>query len=134
MSDTDDMHPSFEPDEAGPSDVNKKSKGDKINKKLSKKALEKLKAEDNRKGIIYISRIPPHLVSVKFSCMPPPQIASLLVIFATVRHNSQSYPTCVLLQKPQKLRHMLEQHAEIGRVYLAPEGLSLCHRSSPAYH
>jgi hypothetical protein len=26
------------------------------------------------------------------------------------------------LQKPQKLRHMLEQHAPLGRLYLAPEG------------
>lgn len=26
------------------------------------------------------------------------------------------------VQKPQKLRHMLSQHGEIGRVYLAPEG------------
>lgn len=29
------------------------------------------------------------------------------------------------LQKPQKLRHMLEQHGEIGRLYLAPEAPSL---------
>ena len=27
-----------------------------------------------------------------------------------------------LPQKPQKLRHMLSQYGEIGRVYLAPEG------------
>jgi hypothetical protein len=27
-----------------------------------------------------------------------------------------------LLQKPQKLRHMLEQQAPLGRLYLAPEG------------
>jgi hypothetical protein len=26
------------------------------------------------------------------------------------------------MQKPQKLRQMLEQHAEIGRIYLALEG------------
>lgn len=25
-------------------------------------------------------------------------------------------------QKPQKLRHMLSQYGEVGRVYLAPEG------------
>ena len=26
------------------------------------------------------------------------------------------------MQKPQKLRHMLSQHGEISRLYLAPEG------------
>jgi hypothetical protein len=29
------------------------------------------------------------------------------------------------MQKPQKLRHLLEQHGEIGRLYLAPEAPSL---------
>jgi hypothetical protein len=28
-----------------------------------------------------------------------------------------------ILQKPQKLRQMLEQHGEVGRLYLAPEGV-----------
>jgi hypothetical protein len=28
----------------------------------------------------------------------------------------------IYIQKPQKLRHMLEQHAPLGRLYLAPEG------------
>jgi hypothetical protein len=28
-------------------------------------------------------------------------------------------------QKPQKLRHLLEQHGELGRLYLAPEAPSL---------
>ena len=49
---------------------------------------EKLKAfeeTDRRRGVVYVSRIPPFL-------------------------------------KPIKLRHMLEQFAKIGRVYLAPEG------------
>ena len=31
-------------------------------------------------------------------------------------------PPPPLLQKPQKLRHMLEQYGELGRLYLAPEG------------
>ncbi|KAG7671282.1 putative Pre-rRNA-processing protein ESF2 [Nannochloris sp. 'desiccata'] len=48
------------------------------------KKLEKLKKKYERRGIVYISRLPPHL-------------------------------------KPQKLRHMLEQHAPLGRLYLAPE-------------
>ena len=30
-----------------------------------------------------------------------------------------------LMQKPQKLRHLLEQHGELGRLYLAPEAPSL---------
>lgn len=30
-----------------------------------------------------------------------------------------------LTQKPQKLRHLLEQHGELGRLYLAPEAPSL---------
>ena len=30
------------------------------------------------------------------------------------------------LQKPQKLRHMLSQHGEISRLYLAPEGTDCC--------
>jgi hypothetical protein len=29
------------------------------------------------------------------------------------------------MQKPQKLRHLLEQHGELGRLYLAPEAPSL---------
>ena len=28
-------------------------------------------------------------------------------------------------QKPQKLRHMLSQYGEVGRLYLAPEGTVL---------
>lgn len=30
-----------------------------------------------------------------------------------------------LVQKPLKLRHMLGQYGELGRVYLAPEGTRL---------
>jgi ESF2/ABP1 family protein len=46
------------------------------------------KAKRPKRGVIYISRIPPHL-------------------------------------KPQKLRQMMEQHGELGRLYLAPEAPSL---------
>ena len=49
---------------------------------------EKLKAfeeAERKRGVVYVSRIPPFM-------------------------------------KPIKLRHMLEQFAKIGRVYLAPEG------------
>ncbi|BDA42668.1 Pre-rRNA-processing protein esf2 [Coccomyxa sp. Obi] len=59
------------------------SKDEKKREKLQKK-LQKLKNAYDKKGIVYISRIPPHM-------------------------------------KPQKLRHMLSQHGEVGRVYLAPE-------------
>lgn len=51
------------------------------------KKLKKLKETYDTRGIIYLSRIPPHL-------------------------------------KPQKLRHMLSQHGEISRLYLAPEDAS----------
>ena len=51
-------------------------------------------------------------------------------------HSVSSYSLCHLCtQKPQKLRHMLGQYGELGRVYLAPEGaqpplsLSVCVRS-----
>ena len=33
--------------------------------------------------------------------------------------------TIYFTQKPQKLRHLLEQHGELGRLYLAPEAPSL---------
>lgn len=36
-----------------------------------------------------------------------------------------SVATVALTQKPQKLRHLLEQHGELGRLYLAPEAPSL---------
>lgn len=53
-------------------------------KVLSEKKLKRLKEAHERRGIVYVSRIPPHM-------------------------------------KPQKLRHLLSQHGEIGRVYCTPE-------------
>lgn len=55
---------------------------------MSRKKLEKLKEKYEKKGVVYISRIPPHL-------------------------------------KPQKLRQLLEEHGEVGRLYLAPEDPAL---------
>ena len=39
------------------------------------------------------------------------------------------------MQKPQKLRHILSQHGEISRLYLAPEGANSPYSScsSPAH-
>eukprot|EP00742_Colponemidia_sp_Colp-10_P001006 GILJ01001088.1.p1 GENE.GILJ01001088.1~~GILJ01001088.1.p1 ORF type:complete len:207 (-),score=40.09 GILJ01001088.1:429-1049(-) len=51
---------------------------------LASKKLEKFKTEEKKKGVIYISRVPPFM-------------------------------------KPEKLRHIMEQWGEIGRIYLTPE-------------
>lgn len=48
-------------------DANESEKFKQKNKKLSKKSLEKLKAEHERKGVVYISRIPPHMVRITLS-------------------------------------------------------------------
>lgn len=53
-------------------------------KLLSKKKLKRLKEKHERRGIIYVSRIPPHM-------------------------------------KPQKLRQLLSQYGEVGRIYCTPE-------------
>jgi hypothetical protein len=53
-------------------------------KVLSEKKLQRMKEAHERRGIVYVSRIPPHM-------------------------------------KPQKLRHLLSQYGEIGRVYCTPE-------------
>ena len=53
-------------------------------KPLSKDQLAKFKAKVDRSGIVYMSRVPPHL-------------------------------------KPLKLRQMLEVHARLGRIYMAPK-------------
>jgi hypothetical protein len=59
-------------------------------KPLSLANIEKFKSEQDNTGVVYMSRVPPHM-------------------------------------KPQKVKHMLQQFGEIGRVYLAPEGaLSYC--------
>eukprot|EP00002_Diphylleia_rotans_P029206 TRINITY_DN5936_c0_g1_i1.p1 TRINITY_DN5936_c0_g1~~TRINITY_DN5936_c0_g1_i1.p1 ORF type:complete len:333 (-),score=118.43 TRINITY_DN5936_c0_g1_i1:161-1159(-) len=51
---------------------------------LSKKKLDKYRKEESRKGIVYLSKIPPYM-------------------------------------KPEKLRHLMSQFGQIGRIYLAPE-------------
>ena len=52
---------------------------------LTKRKLEKLQARAAKKGVCYLSRVPPFM-------------------------------------KPVKLRHLLEQHGEVLRIYLAAEG------------
>lgn len=64
--------------------LNKQKKNKKISKMLSKEKLQRLKAKHEQRGIIYVSRIPPHM-------------------------------------KPAKLRQLLSQYGEIGRVYCTPE-------------
>jgi ESF2/ABP1 family protein len=56
-------------------------------KPISHKALDKMRVAVKRSGIVYMSRIPPHL-------------------------------------KPLKLRQMLEVHAKLGRIYMAPQDRS----------
>lgn len=77
-------------------------------------------------GILYISRIPPHLVrepthypkwhSTNACCSAGYVSCSSQEVTPWFCHHLLS------LQKPQKLRHMLSQHGEISRLYLAPEG------------
>jgi ESF2/ABP1 family protein len=52
---------------------------------LTARKLEKLQARAAKKGVVYLSRVPPFM-------------------------------------KPVKLRHLLEQHGEVLRIYLAAEG------------
>lgn len=78
---------------------------------LTKKLL-KLQKSYARRGVIYISRIPPHMVHKQFSLLDSACCTRACQI-----------STC--LQKPQKLRHLLEQYGAIGRVYCAPEGITL---------
>lgn len=79
---------------------------------LSARKLKKLKEKYDRRGIVYISRIPPHLVRLRAVWRPAWSPWFWLL----------TAPRPCALQKPQKLRQLLEQYAEIGRVYLAPEG------------
>jgi len=65
-----------------------KKKKKKLNKVLSKERLQRLQEKHARRGILYISRIPPHM-------------------------------------KPAKLRQLLSQYGEVGRVYCTPEDASL---------
>jgi ESF2/ABP1 family protein len=65
-------------------DNKQKKKKKKVSKVLSKVRLQRLQEKHERRGIVYVSRIPPHM-------------------------------------KPAKLRQLLAQYGEIGRVYCAPE-------------
>jgi ESF2/ABP1 family protein len=56
-------------------------------KPISLKALDRMREKVKRSGIVYMSRIPPHL-------------------------------------KPLKLRQMVEVHAKLGRIYMAPRDRS----------
>lgn len=66
----------------------RKRKGVTAPKALSEKALKRFTAKQKAKGIVYLSRLPPHM-------------------------------------KPQKVRHLLSDYGEIGRVYLAAEDVSV---------
>ncbi|KAL1917302.1 uncharacterized protein VTP21DRAFT_4958 [Calcarisporiella thermophila] len=68
-----------------------KKKGKKKVKPLTPEELAKWQEEQNRTGIVYISRVPPFM-------------------------------------KPQKIRQLLSQYGEIGRVYLAPEDPKIAKR------
>ena len=87
----------------------------------SKLHEKKLKRQENKRGVVYISRIPPHLVRGVTSNTRGARGWPAVVSACRSRPLSLS----CRLQKPQKLRQMLEEHAEIGRLYLAPEG-TLC--------
>ncbi len=84
---------------------------------LSKRKLEKLKEVHERRGVVYVSRIPPHMVRSICKHLNVPEAVSSM---AACKH-SHSTPAAQL-QKPQKMRQLLEHYAEIGRIYLAPEG------------
>jgi hypothetical protein len=84
-----------------------------MNNKLSEKKLRKLQDVYNKRAIIYISRIPPHMVRMH---------AAEFGTSSFGPHHLYLQRRVCHLQKPQKLRHMLSQHGEIGRLYLAPEG------------
>lgn len=62
---------------------------------LSAKRLEKLQLRAEKKGVVYLSLIPPFM-------------------------------------KPVKLRHLLEQHGDVLRIYLAAEGARSAQRSAQA--
>ena len=66
-------------------------------------------------GIIYISRIPPHMVSNSW-------LACCTLYHGLAPPWTTPEAACCAVQKPQKLRHMLSVHGEVTRLYLAPEG------------
>ena len=82
--------------------------------KTADKKIKKLKEKYERRGIVYISRLPPHLVRFK--------LHSRMHAWSTFAPFTTHKPPFGNMQKPQKLRHMLEQHGSLGRIYLAPEG------------
>jgi hypothetical protein len=94
---------------------------------LSRKKLEKLKEKYEKKGVVYISRIPPHLVrgnrswDAASTCVLRAMICMLLPPHMLLH----TLPILHALQKPQKLRQLLEEHGEVGRLYLAPEDPAL---------
>ena len=57
-------------------------------KELGSKRLKKFEEDQKRRGVIYLSQIPPYM-------------------------------------KPEKIRHLLGQHGDIDRIYLAPEDSTL---------
>ena len=97
--------------------------GSKDNTKLAEKKLEKLKKKYEKRGVVYISRLPPHLVrsilQMHRAAAPPPALIPTAQVLDVLLTPDLIIPC---LQKPQKLRHLLEQHATLGRLYLAPEG------------
>jgi hypothetical protein len=70
-------------DAVPPERVDRKRRG--VAAELDPEKLAEFAEADRRRGVVYVSRIPPFM-------------------------------------KPIKLRHLLEKFAQIGRVYLAPEG------------
>ncbi len=128
--------------------------------------LQRLKQAYEQRGVVYISRIPPHMVRVGrnppirsdsvtgigiaihssrcdkdpallTNCEPlhPPEVrrtsqratacqahtwAQCMGAISILRLSSFRRPG-ETAQKPAKLRHMLGQHGELGRVYLVPE-------------
>ena len=72
----------------GGGEAKPKNKKKKLSKVLSAEKLRRLKEKVERRGIVYVSRIPPHM-------------------------------------KPAKLRQLLSQYGEVGRVYCTPEDAAL---------
>ena len=65
-------------------------------------------------GVVYMSRVPPHMVREKER-----EWMGKGTRFFTRRPSQPFTPPSS--QRPQKVRHILSAHAEIGRIYLAPE-------------
>ena len=78
---------------------------------LQSNKLQKLRKAYQKRGIVYVSRIPPHMV----------RHAAGMHLFDVF---SDAHPDLCApqLQKPQKLRQLLWQYGSIGRLYCTPEG------------